>query len=304
MRRWLPLLVLVAAVGAVAAWFISAPRPLYARENWRAYEDGGDAARGRVMFMVGGCESCHKTPGQADPLRLGGGYELKTPFGSFFPPNISPDEHDGIGQWKVVDLANALLAGVSPAGEHYYPALPYTSYSHMTFEDVRDLMTFLRTLPAVQGRAPPHRLSFPFNVRRGLGFWKLLYLRGGAPTPDPSQSAEWNRGRYLVEGPGHCAECHSPRDFAGGIVASRRFAGGLTADGKHKVPNITQGGPLAKWSKSDIETVLSTGFTPEGDSLGGDMAAVVRNLAQAPPADISAMAEFIKSLPAIPSAGK
>jgi mono/diheme cytochrome c family protein len=304
MRRWLPLLVLVAAVGAVAAWFISAPRPLYARENWRAYEDGGDAARGRVMFMVGGCESCHMTPGQADPLRLGGGYELKTPFGSFFPPNISPDEHDGIGQWKVVDLANALLAGVSPAGEHYYPALPYTSYSHMTFEDVRDLMTFLRTLPAVQGRAPPHRLSFPFNVRRGLGFWKLLYLRGGAPTPDPSQSAEWNRGRYLVEGPGHCAECHSPRDFAGGIVASRRFAGGLTADGKHKVPNITQGGPLAKWSKSDIETVLSTGFTPEGDSLGGDMAAVVRNLAQAPPADISAMAEFIKSLPAIPSAGK
>jgi mono/diheme cytochrome c family protein len=304
MKRWLPLLVLVAAVGAVAAWFISAPRPLYARENWRAYEDGGDAARGRAMFMVGGCESCHMTPGQADPLRLGGGYELKTPFGSFFPPNISPDEHDGIGQWKVVDLANALLAGVSPEGAHYYPALPYTSYSHMTFEDVRDLMAFLRTLPAVQGRAPPHRLSFPFNIRRGLGFWKLLYLKGGAPTPDPSQSAEWNRGRYLVEGPGHCAECHSPRDFAGGIVASKRFAGGLTADGKHKVPNITQGGPLAKWSKSDIETVLATGFTPEGDALGGDMAPVVRNLAQAPPADISAMSEYIKSLPAIASAGK
>src|ERR1700733_12997658 len=161
MKRWLPILLLVALVGAVAAWFISAPRPLYAHEDWRAYEDGGDAARGRVVFMAGGCESCHMTPGQNDPLRLGGGYELKTPFGSFFPPNISPDERDGIGQWKVVDLANALLAGVSPEGSHYYPALPYTSYSHMTLAAGRDLMSFWPGLPAVRGRPPPHRLPFP-----------------------------------------------------------------------------------------------------------------------------------------------
>jgi mono/diheme cytochrome c family protein len=304
MKRWLVIVLFVAVVGALAAWFISAPRPLYAHEDWHAYEDGGDAARGRIVFMAGGCESCHMTPGQNDPLRLGGGYELKTPFGSFFPPNISPDEHDGIGQWKVVDLANALLAGVSPEGSHYYPALPYTSYSHMTLADVRDLMSFLRSLPTVQGRPPPHRLPFPFTIRRGLGFWKLLYLRGGAPTPDPAQSEEWNRGRYLVEGPGHCAECHSPRDFAGGIIASRRFSGGVSADGKGKVPNITSGGALGKWSKSDIETALTTGFTPDGDSLGGDMAAVVRNLGQLPPADLAAIADYIKSLPALPSAGK
>jgi mono/diheme cytochrome c family protein len=237
-------------------------------------------------------------------LRLGGGYELKTPFGSFFPPNISPDERDGLGQWKVVDLANALLAGVSPEGAHYYPALPYTSYSHMTLTDVRDLMAFLRTLPPVQGKAPPHRLSFPFTIRRGVGLWKLLYLKGGAPANDPAQSPEWNRGRYLVEGPGHCAECHSPRDFAGGIIAAQRFAGGVSADGKGKVPNITPGGPLGKWSQSDIETALSTGFTPDGDSLGGDMAAVVRNLSQLPAGDIAAIATYLKSLPATPSAGK
>jgi mono/diheme cytochrome c family protein len=243
-------------------------------------------------------------PGQNDPLRLGGGYELKTPFGSFFPPNISPDTQDGIGQWKVADLANALLVGVSPEGTHYYPALPYTSYSHMTLSDVRDLMTYLRTLPKVAGRAPAHRLAFPFTIRRGVGFWKLIYLRGGTPAPDPTQSAEWNRGRYLVEGPGHCAECHSPRDFAGGIVASKRFSGGLTADGKHKVPNISQGGELGKWSKADIAAALSTGFTPDGDSLGGEMAAIVRNLSQLPENDVAAMADYVKSLPAIPSPGK
>jgi mono/diheme cytochrome c family protein len=296
MRRWLLLLALVAVIVALAGWFMSAPRPPYARADWRAYEDSGDPGRGRNVFLVAGCESCHKTPGQDDPLKLGGGYELKTPFGSFFPPNISPDSEDGIGRWKVVDLANALLAGVSPEETHLYPALPYTSYSHMTLNDVRDLMAYLRTLQPIKGRAPDHRLAFPFNIRRGLGLWKLLYLQGGVPSADSSQSPEWNRGRYLVEGAGHCAECHSPRDAFGGIVAAKRFTGGLTADGKHKVPNITQSGALAKWSLSDIETALSTGFTPDGDSLGGDMAAVVRSLAQAPKEDVAAMATYVKSL--------
>ena len=296
MRRWLLPLAFIVIVVALAGWLLSAPRPLSARADWRAYEEGGDAGRGRIVFLISGCESCHATPGQDDPLKLGGGYELKTPFGSFFPPNISPDPEDGIGSWKVVDLANALLAGVSPEDAHLYPALPYTSYSHMTLGDVRDLMAYLRTLQPVKGRAPDHRLGFPFNIRRGLGLWKLLYLHGGVPADDPSQSREWNRGRYLVEGPGHCAECHSPRDAFGGIVAAKRFTGGVTADGKHKVPNITQSGSLAKWAQSDIEIALSTGLTPDGDSLGGDMAAVVRNLAQAPKEDIAAMAAYVKSL--------
>ena len=296
MRRWLLLLALVVVVVALAGWFLSAPHPLYARADWRAYEEGGDAGRGRIVFLISGCESCHATPGQDDPLKLGGGYELKTPFGSFFPPNISPDPEDGVGSWKVVDLANALLAGVSLEGAHLYPALPYTSYSHMTLDDVRDLMAYLRTLQPVKGRTPDHKLAFPFNIRRGLGLWKLLYLQPGVPPDDPSQSREWNRGRYLVEGPGHCAECHSPRDAFGGIVAAKRFTGGVTADGKHKVPNITQSGSLAKWAQSDIEVALSTGLTPDGDSLGGDMAKVVRSLAQAPKEDIAAMAAYVKSL--------
>jgi mono/diheme cytochrome c family protein len=296
------ILALVAALAAGAAWLPSAPRPLYSVEDWRAFEAGGDAEAGRIVFNVGGCESCHATPDQPDPLRLGGGLELKTPFGSFYPPNISPDPNDGIGGWKVVDLANALMSGVSPQGQHYYPALPYTSYQRMSLTDVRNLMAFLRTLPAVQGRPPAHRLAFPFSIRRGLGFWKLLYLDEAKLAADPGKSAEWNLGRYLVEGPGHCAECHSPRDVFGGIVASRRFSGGPAPDGKGKAPNITGAG-LAKWTKADIAEALASGLTPDGDSLGGAMAGVVRNTAQLPADYREAMAEYLKSLAPIETPG-
>jgi mono/diheme cytochrome c family protein len=296
------ILALVAALAAGAAWLLSAPRPLYSAEDWRALEAGGDAEAGRIVFNVGGCESCHATPDQPDPLRLGGGLELKTPFGSFYPPNISPDPNDGIGGWKVVDLADALMSGVSPRGQHYYPALPYTSYQRMSLTDVRNLMAFLRTLPAVQGRPPAHKLAFPFSIRRGVGFWKLLYLDEAKLAADPGKSAEWNLGRYLVEGPGHCAECHSPRDVFGGIVASRRFAGGPAPDGKGRAPNITGAG-LAKWTKADIAEALESGLTPDGDSLGGAMAGVVRNMAQLPANYREAMAEYLKSLAPIETPG-
>ena len=302
MKKFFFILALVAALAAGAAWLLSAPRPLYPGEDWRAFEAGGDAEAGRIVFNIGGCESCHATPDQPDPLRLGGGLELKTPFGSFYPPNISPDPNDGIGGWKTLDLANALMSGVSPQGQHYYPALPYTSYERLRLTDVRNLMAFLRTLPAVPGRSPAHRLVFPFSIRRGVGFWKLLYLDGARIDADPGKSAAWNLGRYLVEGPGHCAECHSPRDVFGGIVASRRFAGGPTPDGKGRAPNITGSG-LAKWSRADIAEALSSGITPDGDSLGGAMAGVVRNTAQLPADYREAIAEYLKSLPPIDAPG-
>ncbi|HXW20110.1 MAG TPA: cytochrome c [Roseiarcus sp.] len=301
MKKFVLALLALAALCGVAGWMLSAPRAVYAHDDWRSFEDDGDAGRGREVFLIAGCQSCHATPGQSDLLRLGGGMRLKTPFGSFFPPNISPDENDGIGRWKVVDLANALLAGVSPDGRNYYPALPYTSYRNMTLADIRDLMYYLRTLPPVQGRAPNHRLAFPFSIRRGVGLWKALYLgKPGLPV-DPQRSAEWNRGHYLVEGPGHCAECHSPRNMFGAIIGARRFAGGATPDGKGKAPNITPvPSGFGQWSKDDIETALSLGLTPDGDSLGGDMAAEVRNLAQAPDHDRTAIAEYLKSLAPIP----
>ena len=204
---------------------------------------------------------------------------LKSPFGTFYPPNISSDPTDGIGGWSEAQFITAMTKGTSPQGEHLYPAFPYTSYQHITYNDLRDLFAYLKTLPAVKGRAPPHALSFPFNIRRLIGGWKLLYLDGLPFQPDPAQSDEWNRGAYLVNGPGHCAECHSPRNFLGGIVASERFAGGPGPDGKGWVPNITQKA-LAKWSVEDIAYLLESGFTPDGDSVGSTMGEVVKNTSQ------------------------
>jgi mono/diheme cytochrome c family protein len=257
------------------------------------------------MFFAGGCDSCHSTPEQPDPLRLGGGLELKTPFGSFYPPNISSDPVDGIGAWREVDLANALLSGVSPDGRHYYPAFPYTSYQRMNPSDVADLIAFLRTLPPVQGRPPGHRLIFPFSVRRALGIWRLLYFDNAGLAPDSNRSAEWNLGRYLVEGPGHCGECHTPRNLLGAMKPSLRLAGAPVLDGKGNAPNLT-GANLADWTNADVVEALTSGFTPVGDVLGGGMTSVVRNLAQLPQSDREAIAVYLKSLPPIgaPSAAK
>jgi mono/diheme cytochrome c family protein len=188
--------------------------------------------------------------------------------------------------------------GVAPDGRHYYPAFPYTSYQRMAPADLRDLFAYLKTLPPVSGRAREHELAFPFNIRRGLGLWKLANIDGAAFRPDPARSAAWNRGAYLVNGPGHCAECHSPRDALGGLIAPQRFAGGPNPDGEGVVPNITGKG-LAKWSAEDIAILLESGEMPNGDSVGGSMREVVRNTAQLSPADRAAMAEYLKSLPPV-----
>lgn len=295
MRRMVLVLIGLVCLGAAAAWMISAPRPLYAAGS-SELEAGGNADRGKTIFYAGGCASCHATPKQDDPLKLGGGLELKSPFGSFFVPNISPDTEDGIGRWKVADLVNAMQAGLSPNGEHYYPAFPYTTYTHAKVEDIRDLMAFLRTLPPVKGKAPAHAVSFPFNQRRALGLWNLLYLDHSPIAQDAAKSQAWNRGHYLVAALGHCAECHSGRNIIGGIEEKYRYAGGPDLEGRGWVPNITPEG-LKDYSKSDLAYLLKTGDMPEGDSVGGSMTAVVRNLANLSEEDLNAIAEFLQALP-------
>ena len=231
-------------------------------------------------------------------MRLGGGFGLNSPFGTFYVPNISPHPRDGTGAWTEAQFVTAMAKGVSPDGRHYYPAFPYTSYQRMRLDDVRDLFAFIKTLPPVEGRVRDHDLPFPFNVRRGLGLWKLVYLDGRAFAPDAAQSAEWNRGAYLVGGPGHCAECHSPRDFLGGIVERQRFAGGPNPEGEGWIPNITQHN-LKNWGADDIAFLLETGSGPDGDSVGGRMVAVVRNTSQLSEQDRNAMGVYIKSLPPV-----
>jgi mono/diheme cytochrome c family protein len=257
-----------------------------------------DLANGKMLFYIGGCASCHATPAQKDRTRLGGGMALESPFGTFYPPNISSDPNDGIGAWTEAQFVTAMTKGTSPSGEHLYPAFPYTSYQHMSYRDLRDLFAFLKTLPAVKGRVPAHELAFPFNIRRLLGGWKLLFLDGEPFQPDPSKPDDWNRGAYLVNGPGHCAECHSPRNALGGIVGSERFAGGPNPEGKGWVPNITQKG-LSEWTVKDIAYLLEAGTTLDGDSVGSNMREVVRNTAEISADDRMAIATYIKSLPPV-----
>jgi mono/diheme cytochrome c family protein len=293
MRRFILALLVLGVLAAAAFWVVTMPAAVSALPAYAP-----DVANGKTMFHASGCAACHATPNQSDRTRLGGGRELKSPYGSFHVPNISSDASDGIGRWSEADFVTAMWKGTSPDGRHYFPSFPYASYQRMTLADVRDLFAYLKTLPAVAGRARDHEVRFPFNIRRTLGVWKFLHLDGKPFAPDPAQSAQWNRGAYLVNGPGHCAECHSPRNILGGIVERQRFAGGLSPDGEDMLPNITQAG-IDSYSAGDIEEILTTGSTPDGDSVGGEMAAVVRSTAQLTKDDRAAIAAYIKSLPPV-----
>jgi mono/diheme cytochrome c family protein len=304
MRRlvWLALAALV--LGLAAFWLLTAPKPLDAAALPQGFQ--ADAKNGERMFLAGGCASCHAKPDDGkcdnphytDHASVGGGRCLKTPFGTFHVPNISSHKTDGIGAWTPAQFVNAVTRGVTPNGEHYYPSFPYGSYQRMTVQDVLDLQAYLATLPAVAGKAPAHELPLPFQWRRMVGGWKLLNFSGTTFTPDPKQSAEWNRGAYLVAGAGHCGECHTPRDPLGGPLNGLRLSGGPNPEGKGWIPNITQSkAGLADWSKSDIASYLGTGFTPSGDSVGGSMVAVQENVAKLPVEDRMAIAEYLKSLP-------
>ncbi len=295
LRKLVLLAVIAAVVGLAVFWFITIPATVPSNALG---PHTANLANGKVLFFAGGCASCHATPNQEDKTRLGGGVALKSPFGTFYTPNISPDRNDGIGTWSEADFVTAMVKGTAPDGRHYYPAFPYTSYQRMSFADLRDLFAFLKTLPVVQGRARDHDLPFPFNIRRTLGGWKFLFLDGEPFRPDPSKSATWNRGAYLVNGPGHCAECHSPRNLMGGIVRGQRFAGGPAANGEGWVPNITQF-DLGSWSETQIAKMLATGETPSGDTVGGEMGKVVGNTKNLSAEDRAAMAAYIKSLAAV-----
>jgi mono/diheme cytochrome c family protein len=295
MLRQLFLFALAVAIVALAAfWALTIPGTVPASALG---PHAPNLDNGKTMFFAGGCASCHATTGQDDKTKLGGGLGLKSPFGTFYPPNISPHE-DGIGGWSEEDFVTALVKGTSPDRWHYYPVFPYTSFQRMASDDVRDLFAYIRTLTPVAGVVEENDLPIRYKIPRTIGIWKLLYLDGEPFRPDPTKSAQWNRGAYLVNAPAHCAECHSPRNFLGGIKLGKRFTGGPDFEGEGWVPNITQKG-LADWSEKDIATMLETGNLPDGDRVGGSMVKVVRNTAQLSAEDRAAIAAYIKSLPPV-----
>jgi mono/diheme cytochrome c family protein len=288
------LVVAAAVLGLAALWFLTTPSIVPAAA---LLAHSVDLANGKEMFFAGGCASCHATPDQPDNMRLGGGLALGSPFGTFYVPNISSDIQDGIGAWTEAQFVTALRMGTSPKGQHYYPALPYTSYRLITFDDSRDLFAYLKTLPAVKSRTRDHELSFPFSIRRMIGIWKLLFFASEPFGPEAAKGALWNRGAYLANGPAHCAECHSPRNAFGAVIASFRFTGGPSPDGRGRVPNITQFKLLKNWSESDLVKLLKEGLTPRGDGVHGMMVDVVGNTSHLSDQDLAAIATYIKSLP-------
>ena len=295
LRRIFLLAVVAGIAGLSVFWWLTIPATV-AASVLPAYQP--NLANGLTTFNAGGCSSCHAVPKQDDRMKLGGGLAIPSPFGTFYAPNISPDPNDGIGRWGEADFVTAVMKGTSPSGTHYFPAFPYTSYQHAKIEDVRDLFAYLKTLPPVAGKVRDHDVPFPFNIRRNVGIWKLLFMDGKPFVADASRSAQWNRGAYLVNSFGHCAECHSPRNFLGGIVSAQRFAGGPNPEGEGWVPNITPKG-LSDWSAKDIAYFLESGQTPDGDSAGGSMVRVIRNTSQLSGEDRDAIADYIKSLPPV-----
>ncbi len=301
---------LILIVGSLCALGIVGFLALTSPITWRLTHPSRDVAgagaanlvNGKAMFYAGACGTCHASPGQKDATHLGGGLTLTSGFGTFYMPNISPDAKDGIGGWTTAQFVRAARQGVSDDGQNLYPAFPYTSYQRMTANDLRDLFGYIKTLAPVTGVAPEHKLHFPFSIRRGVGVWRLAFLDGQPLPAAPGKSVAWTRGRYLVEGPGHCAECHSPRDAAGAVIAAKRFAGAPDPEGHGYVPNITQDETgIGYWSQREITDYLGTGISPIHLAAGGSMAPIIANLARLAPSDRAAMAEYVKSLAAINS---
>lgn len=282
-------------VGAAGFWFLSAPSSV----DVAGYEAlTGDAKAGEQVFWAAGCASCHAAADASGDgmLVLSGGQAFPTAFGTFLAPNISPDPNEGIGGWTLVQFANAVTQGVGPQGEHLYPALPYAAYNKMVPQDVANLKAFMDTLPASAEPSKPHEVGFPFNIRRSLGIWKRMFVNTdwviqGDLTP------EQTRGRYIAEAMAHCGECHTPRNALGGLERDKWLSGAANPNGKGKIPNITPA--KLTWSQADIVEYLTSGFTPEFDSVGGHMAHVVDNMARLPESDRQAVAAYLALVPPV-----
>lgn len=290
-RRLILVLVALGLVGLAAFWLLTRPTQL-APEAIAGIT--ADPARGEEVFRIAGCAACHAAKGakDGDKLLLGGGQAFASDFGTFYAPNISPDPAHGIGDWQVIDIVNALKNGIGKGGEHLYPALPYTSYTHMTLEDAVSVATYIKSLPTVETPTKADDVGFPFNIRRGLGLWQMLFLKRDFALPEVPAEAE--TGRYIAEALAHCGECHTPRNALGGLDTGKWLAGAPNPSGPGTVPALTP--DKLTWSEDDIVNFFSTGMTPEFDTAGGDMAEVVENLSTLPEADLRSLARYLKAV--------
>ena len=286
MRNSLRLALLLVLSGAVAA----------------AFAQAGDPKRGEYLAKAGGCVGCH-TEDKQDAQPFAGGRALKTPFGTFYGPNITPDQNAGIGRWTEADFVRAMRSGDRPDGANYFPAFPYTSFTKIVDGDLRDLWAYLRTLKPSSRASQPHELRFPYGWRWLVTVWKWLFFTPGPFAAAQSAPAAVDRGAYLVQALGHCGECHTPRNFFGAMKKDRFLAGGKGPDDKN-IPNLTPT-RLKKVSDTELKDFLVTGVTADGDAPAEAMAEVIRNTtSQLTPADLDALIAYLRSLPPLPEEKK
>ena len=248
--------------------------------------------RGAALALIGDCRTCHTAPGGRT---FAGGLAMPTPFGTIYSTNITPDATTGIGTWSLEAFTRAMREGLDRDGRHLYPAFPYDHFTLTTDADLEALYAFLMTRDAVVAQAPANELPFPINIRLVLAGWKLLFFHPEAYTPDPSRDAQWNRGRYLVEGLAHCGACHTPRNLMGAEIRSEAFTGG-EAEGWTAFPLGRHSPAPIAWTEAALGSYLREGWQADhGDALG-PMRPVVDNLAEAPADDVAAMAAYIASL--------
>jgi mono/diheme cytochrome c family protein len=254
-------------------------------------------AHGKALVVAGDCTSCHT----ADPAKpFGGGKRIDTPFGAVYSPNITPDRDTGIGAWSEQDFYRALRFGVAPDGSRYYPAFPYPNFTKLTRDDIFAIRAYLGTLAPVKNKAPAPSLWFPLNFRVVMRAWNLLFFRPGILEPDQAKGTAWNRGRYLVEGVGHCGACHTPKNILGADKRGRHLAGGRV-DGYFapRLDGATRSG-LKSWSVDDLVEYLESGRNAKSHAIGLMAEVVVSSTSKMSDADVKAIAVYLKSLPAGP----
>lgn len=299
--RWLLLLIIVLLVLVFAwLWFGGSHQPTprsASKVSAATLAVPALIAEGKYLATVGDCAGCHTAQGGK---RYAGGRVLATPFGDIPVPNITPDKQTGLGDWSFEDFWQALHAGKGRHGELLYPAFSYTSYTKVSRADALAIFAWLQSLEPVHQPDLAPSLAFPYSVRNSLKAWRALYFQKGEFRPDPAKSEAWNRGAYLVQGLGHCNECHAQRDAFGGMPRNTHLAGGQIPMQNWYAPDLSsaENGGLAGWSAQDIVDLLKTGQSARGTAFG-PMAAVVSGSTQyMTDADLHAVATYLQSLPA------
>jgi mono/diheme cytochrome c family protein len=268
-------------------------------------EEANPVVRGAYLAAAAGCDQCH-TDAKSGSHAYAGGRAFDTPFGTIFTPNITPDRETGIGRWGLADFIRALRWGIAPDDSHYQPAFPFVFYSRLSDRDLTDLKAFLDSLPAVF-RVNTATLSRIFAAARSrAAIISVAQCFPGAWQDDATKDQDWNRGGYLVATVGRCGDCHTPRDWLGVRDNERQLAGTPAGPGGKAVPNITSDSQtgIGRWSKDDITALLKDGQTPDFDFVGGAMTEIVKNTTRLTDADRSAIATYLRSLPALRSESK